>query len=267
MAKNNCKKCLPDWLAQFGDLMSLLLVFFILLLSMSVLDEKRVIEYLAYMKRSMGVLQNSELTQVVTLKEIKKTTEMEKTSDDTLQTMNEITESIIELNLRSKYNKEQENEEMDLEDYAVLELGKKGFIIKLPVNITFSNGKYKNITEEMNNFLSNIYKIIKNKPFDTELIITGYSAKKEKEYLNTLIHPKNLWELSFFRAETVAFNLINKGISENKIKISSKGDKDILDFMSDKKNSRVEIEIISKKFESELNKNKKMFFQNLNKGF
>ena len=39
MAKNkcpDCPKCLPGWLVQFGDLMSLLLCFFILLLSMGV---------------------------------------------------------------------------------------------------------------------------------------------------------------------------------------------------------------------------------------
>jgi len=36
-----CPKCLPGWLVQFGDLMSLLLTFFILLLSMAVMDKKK----------------------------------------------------------------------------------------------------------------------------------------------------------------------------------------------------------------------------------
>ena len=48
MAKNKCpecEKCLPGWLVQFGDLMSLLLTFFILLLSMAVMDKKKVEEY------------------------------------------------------------------------------------------------------------------------------------------------------------------------------------------------------------------------------
>ena len=40
-----CPKCLPGWLVQFGDLMSLLLTFFILLLSMAVLDKKKVEEF------------------------------------------------------------------------------------------------------------------------------------------------------------------------------------------------------------------------------
>ena len=48
MAKDkcpDCPKCLPGWLVQFGDLMSLLLTFFILLLSMAVMDKQKVEEY------------------------------------------------------------------------------------------------------------------------------------------------------------------------------------------------------------------------------
>jgi len=47
MAKNKCpecEECLPAWLAAFGDLMSLLLCFFVLLLSMSSMDAKKVSE-------------------------------------------------------------------------------------------------------------------------------------------------------------------------------------------------------------------------------
>jgi chemotaxis protein MotB len=44
MGKNkcpDCPECLPAWLAAFGDLMSLLLCFFVLLLSMSSMDAKK----------------------------------------------------------------------------------------------------------------------------------------------------------------------------------------------------------------------------------
>ena len=36
-----CPKCMPEWLAAFGDLMSLLLCFFVLLLSMATMDAKK----------------------------------------------------------------------------------------------------------------------------------------------------------------------------------------------------------------------------------
>ena len=45
----NVPKCLPGWLVQFGDLMSLF-YFFILLLSMAVMDKKKVEEYFDIMK-------------------------------------------------------------------------------------------------------------------------------------------------------------------------------------------------------------------------
>ena len=62
MAKNKCPecpKCLPGWLVQFGDLMSLLLTFFILLLSMAVMDKQKVEEYFSIMKKAMGFIDAS----------------------------------------------------------------------------------------------------------------------------------------------------------------------------------------------------------------
>ena len=59
-----CEKCLPGWLVQFGDLMSLLLTFFILLLSMAVMDKTKVEEYFDVMKKAMGFLdQNADVRE------------------------------------------------------------------------------------------------------------------------------------------------------------------------------------------------------------
>lgn len=258
--KQQCKKCLPDWLAQFGDLMSLLLVFFILLLSMSVLDEKKVVEYLAHMKQSLGVMQNSNQTQVTPLQEIEKVVEMETTSDNMQQTMQQITESVVELNQRSKYNKEVENEDMEIEDFSILELGKKGFIITLPTKIMFDDGKYEINNKEISVFIKDLKKILRNKPDGVEIEVSGFSDETERMHLNTLIHPKNLWELGFFRAESIAIKMIESGFDKKKIKINSYGANHVIDYQSSRKNRRVEIQIISKEFESELGKNKSNFF-------
>jgi len=261
---NNCKKCLPDWLAQFGDLMSLLLVFFILLLSMSVLNEQKVVEYLAHMRKSLGVMDNSSLSQVTTIKPIEKTTPMEKTSDDYQQTLNEITETVVQLNKRNKYNKEIENEEMDLEDFALLEVGKKSFVITLPAKILFEEGQYTMKNKNINVFLSNL-QIILNKleKKNIEVEVSGYASEKDKLYLNTLIHPKNLLELAFFRAESISRKIEENGFPASKLKTTSYGSNDIIDYQNDNKNRRVEIKIISKNFKSELNKHKKHFFSKI----
>jgi len=47
--KEECKG-FPAWLTSFGDLMSLLLTFFILLFSMSTIDIKKFIQWISYFK-------------------------------------------------------------------------------------------------------------------------------------------------------------------------------------------------------------------------
>ena len=50
----------PEWVVTFSDMMSLLLTFFILLLSFSTLDNRRVREVLGSLKGALGVLNQAE---------------------------------------------------------------------------------------------------------------------------------------------------------------------------------------------------------------
>ena len=59
-----CPECLPEWLAAFGDLMSLLLCFFVLLLSMSTMDAKKVQEAAGSLQGAMSVLDGENSTEV-----------------------------------------------------------------------------------------------------------------------------------------------------------------------------------------------------------
>ena len=59
-----CEQCLPAWLAAFGDLMSLLLCFFVLLLSMSSMDAKKVSEAIGSLSGAMSVLEGGVKTEV-----------------------------------------------------------------------------------------------------------------------------------------------------------------------------------------------------------
>jgi len=108
MGKKNkcpeCPECLPGWLAQFADLMSLLLVFFVLILSMSVIDQKKIIEYLAHMRYSLGVMNNNTSTSIKKAEQTMTTTPMEQSAQDFQHSMEMITESIEELNRRNKNN-------------------------------------------------------------------------------------------------------------------------------------------------------------------
>jgi len=54
---------MPEWLATFGDLMSLLLCFFVLLLSMSTMDAKKVAEAVGSLAGSMGVMEGGTIVK------------------------------------------------------------------------------------------------------------------------------------------------------------------------------------------------------------
>jgi len=59
-----CPKCLPEWLAAFGDLMSLLLTFFVLLLSMSSMDAKKIQEAIGSLAGALSVLEGGTKMEI-----------------------------------------------------------------------------------------------------------------------------------------------------------------------------------------------------------
>ncbi|MDD3506508.1 MAG: flagellar motor protein MotB, partial [Sulfurimonas sp.] len=92
MAKKNkcpeCEKCLPMWLAAFGDLMSLLLCFFVLLLSMSSMDAKKISEAIGSLSGAMSVLEGGIKTEV-SKRRIQESTPIE-SADETDEQVNRV---------------------------------------------------------------------------------------------------------------------------------------------------------------------------------
>ncbi|NOY52949.1 MAG: OmpA family protein [Deltaproteobacteria bacterium] len=60
----DCEPGLPGWLATFSDMMTLLLTFFVLLLSMSSMDQQRIKEAIGSLQGSLGVLQGGTKTEI-----------------------------------------------------------------------------------------------------------------------------------------------------------------------------------------------------------
>ncbi|MCZ6634761.1 MAG: OmpA family protein [bacterium] len=64
--EDECPKGLPGWLATFGDLMSLLLTFFVLMLSFSTMEEIKFNHAMGSVRGALGVFQSSpEMTQPI----------------------------------------------------------------------------------------------------------------------------------------------------------------------------------------------------------
>jgi len=194
----DCPKCLPGWLAAFGDLMSLLLCFFVLLLSMSTMDAKKVQEAAGSLQGAMSVLDGETSTEVQHKQlQIATPIQSEMESSKQVKTMKQ---TIIETNemLKSASGSE-----------ITLEESEDGFMIRLPANILFEKAKANIINDDAYLFLKRIALIIDKLPKDMYINVTGHTD-------NTPIYTpefKDNWELSTARAVTVVKELIKDGVN------------------------------------------------------
>ena len=215
MAKNKCPecpRCLPGWLVQFGDLMSLLLTFFILLLSMAVMDKTKVEEYFEIMKKAMGFLDST--TSVETQSEAHSTqdntsSDAEDTKEEGLETaLEEITEIMEEMN----------DSTSDNDENMSIEKSKNEFILDIPSTILFDENEYKVKNKATKKFITKISRIIRTIPQTLHIEVSGHTQNNDFKS-NSL--PRNNWDLSALRAISVVQELIKNKIDPSLLKISA----------------------------------------------
>lgn len=153
---------LPLWLGTFGDLMSLLLTFFILLLSMATFDAKRLKEAEGSIKGALSILDGGikfePSPQRVTLPaDIVPPPEY-------AEEVKLIEQSIVDFNLSPNVSAGAAN---------IIGDGMNGFIITLPTNVLFDNNYMLN--EESKLFLRRIKQIFDKMPHNTNIEILGRS--------------------------------------------------------------------------------------------
>ena len=218
MAKNKCPecpKCLPGWLVQFGDLMSLLLTFFILLLSMAVMDKTKVEEYFDIMKKAMGFIDAS--TDVQTQSDSYSTKENSSSSEENdsstsessiNSTVQDISQVVQEINSSQNI----ENKEIKIEK------GKNEFTLDIPSSIMFEDGEYELSNESSKIFISKIARIIRTMPQTFNIEITGHTD------INRVIGstiPRDAWDISALRSISVVKELIKNKIDPSILKVSA----------------------------------------------
>jgi len=208
--KCECPKCMPGWLATFGDLMSLLLCFFVLLLSMSTMDAKKVKEALGSLAGALSVLEGGTQTEV-SRERIQKATPIQK-QEETTQTVNKLSQAITEFKQFSKGGKGFN---------VTLNEGEEGFFIRLPADITFAPGSAEINNEDALLFLKRIAIIIKQYlPKNVEIQIRGFTDNtpppKDSPY-------KDNWELSAARALAVLRILIENGVNPKQLSAAAYG--------------------------------------------
>lgn len=241
MAKKNkcdpCPKCPPNWMIQFGDMMSLLLVFFILLLSMSTLDAQKIKEAIGSLASAMSVLEGGTMSEISRERmQIATPIEPQVETDDTV---NRVTVTISEFN---EIIRRQGGEETINVQEAV-----EGFMIELPAGLLFRAGSADIVNEDSKLFLKRIAMMIDNMAPDLEIVVRGHTDNIE---LSAGSMFSDNWTLSTARAVSVAKELIRDGV--NPKRISAAGHAEFQPIASNDteqgraRNRRVEIHFLGK---------------------
>jgi len=235
--KVECPKCLPGWLAAFGDLMSLLLCFFVLLLSMSTMDAKKVQEAAGSLQGAMSVLDGETSTEVQH-KQLQIATPIQSETESAKQ-IKSMQQTIVEINEMMK--KSAKGTEVSLQE------SEDGFLIRLPANILFEKAKANIINDDAFLFLKRIALIIDKLPKDMYVNVIGHTD-------STPVHTaefKDNWELSSARAISVVKELIKDGVNPKFLAGSGKAGFDPIASNNEAegraKNRRVELYFFSKK--------------------
>jgi len=201
-----CEECLPAWLAAFGDLMSLLLCFFVLLLSMSSMDAKKISEAIGSLSGAMSVLEGGTKTEI-SKQRIQESTPIE-SQDETSEQVNRVLQAVSD-----------SNEMMDkgMGSTISLEEAQEGFVIELPASLLFKSGSAIIENEDALLFLKRVALIIEELPNNMQVSVQGHT---DNQGPGTQSPYKDNWELSTARAISVLQELLLDGVQPNRISAS-----------------------------------------------
>jgi len=199
----DCPECLPAWLAAFGDLMSLLLCFFVLLLSMSSMDAKKISEAIGSLSGAMSVLEGGTKTEI-SKRRIQESTPIE-SQDETAEMVNRVQQAAGDAN---------EMMEQTKGTTISVEEAQEGFVIKLPAALLFKPGSATIENEDALLFLKRIALIIEELPNEMQVSVQGHTDNTMPAQDSPF---KDNWELSSARAISVLHELLLDGVAPERI--------------------------------------------------
>lgn len=249
-----CPKCLPGWLVQFGDLMSLLLTFFILLLSMAVMDKKKVEEYFDVMKKAMGFLEQSSDVREQTDEHSNNESNSDSDSNEAAEEegIEQASDQISEIIEVANDSASEETQIMQITK------GKNEFTLDIPSSLMFQPAEYKLSNSGSKRFIAKIARVIRTMPQTFSIEVTGHTDFAE--YKSESI-PRDDWDLSALRSISVVKELIKNRIDPAQLKVSAYGSfHPKSEVASD--NRRVEIKFFSEESQNDI-LNQESFFDRL----
>lgn len=249
MAKQKCPECpqcLPGWLVQFADLMSLLLVFFVLLLSMAVMDKKKVEEYIAVMKKSMGFISENDDTteraQSETDAELDGggSGQDDGSGADNDEAVEAIEEIVAETNAQMN----------DMNSMQQIEVAKSNneFTLDIPSVLMFEEGQYELTNKASKRFIAKIARVIRTMPQTFEIEVIGHTDRSPRRSQKI---PRDNWDVSALRSISVVKELIKNKIDPSQLKVSAFGQYRPKSDMGDQ-NRRVELRFVASRDQTDL---------------
>ncbi|CAH2214016.1 flagellar motor protein MotB [Tepidibacter aestuarii] len=233
--QEEAKQGSPEWMSTYGDMVTLLLCFFVLLFSMSSVDAQKFQSIIQSFNGSLGFLDGG------------KTLSSEQYIDRGLKddkSTNQIKEIENFNNLEKKIKKYLDENDLNKDVKVVNE--NSGLLLRFQDNVLFSSGRAE-LKPKSEVTLRYISDLLNKKEFDDKFIrIEGHTDNDPIKYSSR--YPTN-WELSVARASNVVRFLVEEtGINPERISASGYSEyHPVVANTSDKnkaKNRRVDILIL-----------------------
>lgn len=215
-----CKKGAPEYMNTYGDMMTLLLCFFVLLFAMSSVDSQKFKTVMQAFQGALGVMKGGQTvdpTKLVSNTRVtSKGTEMkfrllakniQSALDEIEKEKNKKSAGDTDKTQNEKDDTKSANNEMvtkvDLEKNATVVINEKGIKISLGSQMLFDSGRAELKPEAMI-LIDSIMKEVRG--VDNQIIVEGHT---DNIPINTQRFPSN-WELSTTRAVNVLKHMIEK---------------------------------------------------------
>ncbi len=197
MAEKKPPKGAPKWTMTFADLSTLLLTFFVLMLSFASIDIAKFRDLLGSVQNAFGVKTSERGDFQPTAKEDKGGESLE--NKEITQKLEKMAEQIEEVVVDN-----------DLKEQTEMKVGSNAVRIRITGQLMFSLGK-ADIKPQAFKFLDGIVDALK--AYNYYLLVEGHTDSLK---ISTYHFPSN-WELSSARASAVVRYLIEKGIKYNRL--------------------------------------------------
>jgi len=217
-----------EWLTTYSDLVTLLLTFFVMLYSMSVLDKQKFTQLAqslrsSFLNISSGEIFNSnrgkDLFSITQYDNVYSENELLSNNEQLEEMSKEELQELSEIKLKNVQRQlEEAIEKYNLSEYVKVVDEKQSLILRLDSVLLFDLGsaEIRDSGKEVLKELGSMFKEL-----DNDITIEGHTDNLP---INTYLYPSN-WELSTKRATNVVIFLIeNCGLKPEKLTAAGRGE-------------------------------------------